>query len=187
MSQLTQRWTYHEVVEAEYGKPGLMALKVAIIINNAGSMVCNDSVQCCCFVVWFWVGCAMAAAIFWAAMHVLVCPNARSCAGPTARPPVLGWPRSQLLHTLKPPKEARVPLSLPFSLASQIVYLIIIADVLCGVAPEYNGLITNLVGVHDPSGEFLQYQPPAASHSACSQQFPTCWSPLPPPLLPQVS
>lgn len=70
VSQLTQRWTYHEVVEAEYGKPGLMALKVAIIINNAGSM---------------------------------------------------------------------------------IVYLIIIADVLCGVAPEYNGLITNLVGVHDPS------------------------------------
>jgi hypothetical protein len=84
VSQLTQRWTYHEVVEAEYGKPGLMALKVAIIINNAGSMVCNDSVQCCCFVVWFWVGCAMAAAICWTAMHVLVSRNASSCAGPAA-------------------------------------------------------------------------------------------------------
>ena len=34
----------------------------------------------------------------------------------------------------------------------QIVYLIIIADVLVGVPPDFNGLVTNLVGVHDPSG-----------------------------------
>ena len=31
-----------------------------------------------------------------------------------------------------------------------IIYLIIIGDVLCGVAPNYSGLITNLVGIHDP-------------------------------------
>ena len=34
---------------------------------------------------------------------------------------------------------------------SMIIYLIIIGDVLCGVAPDYNGLITNLSGIHDPS------------------------------------
>jgi hypothetical protein len=34
---------------------------------------------------------------------------------------------------------------------SMIVYLILIGDVLCGVAPDYSGLITNLVGIHDPS------------------------------------
>lgn len=33
---------------------------------------------------------------------------------------------------------------------SMIIYLIIIGDVLCGVAPNYSGLITNLVGIHDP-------------------------------------
>lgn len=33
------------------------------------------------------------------------------------------------------------------------MYLIIIADVLVGVPPDYNGLITNLLGVHDPNGE----------------------------------
>lgn len=32
-----------------------------------------------------------------------------------------------------------------------IIYLIIIGDVLCGVAPDYNGLVTNFLGVHDPS------------------------------------
>lgn len=32
------------------------------------------------------------------------------------------------------------------------MYLIIIADVLCGVAPAYDGLLTNLVGVHGPGG-----------------------------------
>ncbi|EFN60084.1 hypothetical protein CHLNCDRAFT_133392 [Chlorella variabilis] len=74
VSQLTHHWTYHDVVSAEYGYPGLLALKLAIIINNAGSM---------------------------------------------------------------------------------IVYLIIIADVLCGVPPDYNGLVTNLLGVHDPSVWFV--------------------------------
>ncbi|KAI7843114.1 hypothetical protein COHA_003285 [Chlorella ohadii] len=74
VSQLTHHWTYHDVVAAEYGKAGLLSLKIAIIINNAGSM---------------------------------------------------------------------------------IVYLIIIADVLVGVPPDYNGLITNLVGVHDPSVWFV--------------------------------
>ena len=39
MSQLTHHWTYHDVVAAEYGKAGLLSLKIAIIINNAGSMV----------------------------------------------------------------------------------------------------------------------------------------------------
>lgn len=34
----------------------------------------------------------------------------------------------------------------------QIVYLIIIGDVLVGVPPDFNGLITNLLGIHDPSG-----------------------------------
>lgn len=34
---------------------------------------------------------------------------------------------------------------------SMIVYLIIVGDVLVGVAPDYSGLWTNLVGVHDPS------------------------------------
>lgn len=74
VSRMTHHWTYHEAVEAEFGRPGLLALKVAIIINNAGSM---------------------------------------------------------------------------------IVYLIIIGDVLVGVPPDYNGLITNLVGLHDPSVWFV--------------------------------
>lgn len=39
VSQLTHHWTYHDVVSAEYGAPGLLALKLAIIVNNAGSMV----------------------------------------------------------------------------------------------------------------------------------------------------
>ena len=52
------------------------------------------------------------------------------------------------------------PLALPLALhcpapALQIVYLIIIADVLVGVPPDYNGLVTNLLGVHDPSGALL--------------------------------
>ena len=34
---------------------------------------------------------------------------------------------------------------------SMIIYLILIGDVLCGVAPEYSGLVTNLFGIHDPS------------------------------------
>lgn len=34
---------------------------------------------------------------------------------------------------------------------TMIVYLIIIGDVLVGVPPHYSGLITNLLGVHDPS------------------------------------
>lgn len=39
VSQLTHHWTYHDVVAAEYGRAGLLSLKVAIIINNMGSMV----------------------------------------------------------------------------------------------------------------------------------------------------
>ena len=39
MSRLTHRWSYHEVVAAEYGPSGLLALRLAIIVNNAGSMV----------------------------------------------------------------------------------------------------------------------------------------------------
>lgn len=74
VSQLTHHWTYHDVVSAEYGAPGLLALKLAIIVNNAGSM---------------------------------------------------------------------------------IVYLIIIGDVLVGVPPDFNGLITNLLGIHDPSVWFV--------------------------------
>ena len=34
---------------------------------------------------------------------------------------------------------------------AMIIYLILIADVLCGVAPNYSGLVTNLFGIHDPS------------------------------------
>ncbi|PSC67577.1 hypothetical protein C2E20_8765 [Micractinium conductrix] len=70
VSRLTHRWSYHEVVAAEYGPSGLLALRLAIIVNNAGSM---------------------------------------------------------------------------------IVYLIIIGDMLVGVPPDFNGLLTNLLGVHDPS------------------------------------
>lgn len=33
---------------------------------------------------------------------------------------------------------------------SMVVYLIIMGDVLVGVAPSYSGVVTNLVGVHDP-------------------------------------
>ena len=49
-----------------------------------------------------------------------------------------------------PPQKLPTPCSLP---PEQIVYLIIIADVLVGVPPDYNGLVTNLVGIHDPHGE----------------------------------
>jgi amino acid permease len=34
---------------------------------------------------------------------------------------------------------------------TMIIYLIIIGDVLCGVAPDYNGLVTDALGIHDPS------------------------------------
>lgn len=34
---------------------------------------------------------------------------------------------------------------------SMIIYLIIIGDILCGVAPDYSGLVTNFVGIHDPN------------------------------------
>uniref|UniRef100_A0A1D2A8A4 Amino acid transporter transmembrane domain-containing protein n=2 Tax=Auxenochlorella protothecoides TaxID=3075 RepID=A0A1D2A8A4_AUXPR len=34
---------------------------------------------------------------------------------------------------------------------TMIIYLIIIADVLVGVPPHYSGLVTNLVGIHDPA------------------------------------
>lgn len=50
----------------------------------------------------------------------------------------------------------------------QIVYLIIIADVLVGVPPDYNGLITNLLGIHDPNGGLLS--------------APAAWQPWPPRL-----
>ena len=33
---------------------------------------------------------------------------------------------------------------------SLVVYLIILGDILVGVAPDYSGLVTNLLGVHDP-------------------------------------
>ena len=34
---------------------------------------------------------------------------------------------------------------------SMIIYLIIMGDILCGVGPDYSGLITNLLNIHDPS------------------------------------
>jgi hypothetical protein len=46
------------------------------------------------------------------------------------------------------------------------VYLIIIGDILVGVAPEYSGLVTNLVGVHDP-GVFYVSRPFVVS-TVCS-------------------
>jgi amino acid permease len=69
-AQATRCWTYSELAAQQFGSAGSAALRFAIVINNAGSM---------------------------------------------------------------------------------IVYLIIMGDVLCGVAPDYSGLITNLLGVHDPS------------------------------------
>ena len=42
---------------------------------------------------------------------------------------------------------------------SMIIYLIIIGDVLCGVAPDYSGLITNLFNIHDPAAVFWVSRP----------------------------
>lgn len=69
-ARATRCWTYAELAATEFGPAGSAALRAAIVVNNAGSMV---------------------------------------------------------------------------------IYLIIMGDILCGVAPTYSGLITNLVGVHDPS------------------------------------
>lgn len=48
---------------------------------------------------------------------------------------------------------------------SMIIYLIIIADILCGVAPDYNGLITNIIGIHDPSVVYVS-RPFVVSYSS---------------------
>lgn len=39
VSQATRKWTYVELAKAEFGRAGVRALQVAIILNNAGSMV----------------------------------------------------------------------------------------------------------------------------------------------------
>eukprot|EP00887_Chlorella_sp_A99_P003916 scaffold11.g3916.t1 len=70
VSQVTKKWTYVDLTRAEFGQAGVTALQLAIILNNAGSMV---------------------------------------------------------------------------------VYLVIIGDVLVGVPPLYSGLLTNVLGIHDPS------------------------------------
>jgi amino acid permease len=59
---------------------------------------------------------------------------------------------------------------------SMVIYLIIMGDLLVGVAPDYSGLITNLIGVHDPSVWYvsrpfvvsaLPLMQPAAPIAAC--------------------
>ena len=39
MSNKAHRWTYTDLVEGEYGWWGVLSLKLAIVVNNAGSMV----------------------------------------------------------------------------------------------------------------------------------------------------
>lgn len=126
MSQLTHHWTYTDVVAAEYGRLGLLALKIAIIINNAGSMVRRVLPR-------------LPACSPWAC----VCRRGCGCHGTTQ------LSRATLVLLAFRPG----PSSPPSSKTKQIVYLIIIADVLVGVPPDYNGLVTNLLGVHDPHGE----------------------------------
>jgi hypothetical protein len=126
VSQLSHHWTYHDLVGAEYGAAGLLSLKLAIIVNNAGSMVGGGQ-----------QGCPPAGG------------QARVCMLRTLAGMATGQATAQPLRLLSISPPFAAP-ALPYR---QIVYLIIIADVLCGVAPDYNGLITNLLGVHDPSGK----------------------------------
>lgn len=143
VSQLTHHWTYHDVVGAEYGKPGLLALKVAIIINNAGSMVRPGA---------GWVAGLVAAGSPLPLQLPPVLHQGRTAAAPLLAAAAvfalqLGWRMGALNLPANPAKPA--PHHWP---NLQIVYLIIIGDVLVGIPPEYNGLITNLLGVHDPHG-----------------------------------
>lgn len=101
--------------------------------------------------------------------HAVLCKTARLAGSADM---LVGWANSPFTplpgHTALPQpqsnpmlhckRRARIGLTLqpssptPAALLPQIVYLIIIGDVLVGVPPDFNGLITNLLGIHDPSG-----------------------------------
>ena len=68
------------------------------------------------------------------------------------------------LRRCPPPSQPHPPPPPPHTLAHpirQIVYLIIIADLLVGVPPHYDGLWTNLIGVHDPAVFYVRRGAPA--------------------------